>query len=93
MVPGTYFHKYEFTKKSGSNYTEETTTGDNGGDTTVQTVTFGLAEPDDKYEILISSYWAATWYISARSASGFAITFSVGPAAGSTFGWMIVRVT
>lgn len=42
MAVGTSFYKFEFTKKSKSNYKETTTTGDNGGDITKQVLTLKL---------------------------------------------------
>jgi len=42
MVGPALFIPYEFTKQSGSNYTESTKTGENGGDLTVQTITLNF---------------------------------------------------
>lgn len=71
MVPGTYFHKYEFTKKSGSNYTEETTTGDNGGDTTIQTVTLKLNRREKtKRDALILLGRSKDLYIITKDSNG-----------------------
>lgn len=41
--PTSPFYKFEFTKKSGSNYTEETTTSDTGSTVSTQTLTLILS--------------------------------------------------
>ena len=42
MIGGALFYKFEFTKKSGSNYTEETTNSDNGAEFTKQVITLNF---------------------------------------------------
>ena len=54
-------------------------------------VTLSTHEPDTKYQIHIEPSWNTTWWITAKTVTGFTVNFGTASPAGASFSWARLR--